>query len=194
MRVSVALAVLALAACTDLPAGSDLPSPPTPARSEPSSQPDTGDRALFVRSCESSVYGELGRGWRRREISAGPVTFVGARGYRDDAPSAISAPGDRATSQKVLVAVVGDRPVTLSVRHPDAALAYDPERWRDRNVVPFALGDPRVRFEPCGGDQRTTQFNGAFLLRGPACVPVEVRVEGAAPRFTTLSFGAGNCG
>jgi hypothetical protein len=91
--------------------------------------------------------------------------------------------------------VGGERPVTLSVRHPDAALAYDPERWGDRNVVPFAVGDPRVRFEPCGGgDQRTTQFNGAFLLRGPGCVPVEVRVEGEAPSFVTLSFGAGACG
>jgi hypothetical protein len=66
----------------------------------------------------------------------------------------------------------------VSLRHPDAALFYDPERWDDRNIARFDAGDPRVRFEPCGGDQRTTQFKGAFLVRGPARVPVEVRAEG----------------
>jgi hypothetical protein len=57
----------------------------------------------------------------------------------------------------------------------------------------FEAGDRRVRFEPCGGDQRSTQFNGAFLMRGPLCVPVEVEVEGGTPAFATLSFGAGDC-
>jgi hypothetical protein len=184
MREGAMLVTLALLACTQAPSGS---------AASPRSSPES-DVAVFVRTCESSVYGDLGSGWRAGEASAGPVWFVGARGYADDPPREFSAPGNMATSQKVLVVVDGDRPVTLSVRHPDAALAYDPERWGDRNVVPFAVGDLRARFEPCGGDQPTTQFNGAFLLRGPACVPVEVRVEGEAPLFTTLSFGAGACG
>jgi hypothetical protein len=92
------------------------------------------------------------------------------------------------------VVVDGDRSILLSVRHPDAALAYDPARWRLRNTVPFRLGYPRTRFEPCtSGGGRATQFNGAFLLRGPACVPLEVRPQGAGPVFVTLSFGAGDC-
>jgi hypothetical protein len=140
------------------------------------------------------VDGDLGRGWRRGEISAGPVTFVGARGYADDTEELFSAPAQLATSQKVLVVVDGDRPVLLSVRHPDAALAYDPARWRLRNTVPFRLGYAFTRFEPCtSGGRRATQFNGAFLLRGSACVPLEVRPEAAEPIFVVLSFGAGHC-
>jgi hypothetical protein len=147
-----------------------------------------------VRTCESSVYGDLGPGWRRGEISAGPVTFVGARGYADDREDLFSAPGELATSQKVLVVVDGDRPVLLSVRHPDARLAYNPARWRSRNTVPFRLGYPLTRFKPCAtDDRRSTQFNGSFLLRGPACVPLEVRPEGGEPIVITLSFGAGDC-
>jgi hypothetical protein len=176
-----------LVACTGDRPAAESPASPTTGSAE-SVQP-----RLFVRPCESSVYGELGAGWRRQEVVAGPVAFVGAAGYADDPPTWFAAPGDRATSQKVLIVVDGARPVVVSVRHLDAALAYDPDRWGTRNVVPFRSGDPRVRFEPCGGDQRRTQFNGAFLLRGPACVPVEVRAEGGAPLFATLSFGAGDC-
>jgi hypothetical protein len=198
MRRCAVSAVLVLVACTDATAGGDGPAPAAsvspPAGSASSSPPIAPDDTLFVRTCESSVYGDLGPGWRRREISAGPITFVGARGYADDPERWFSAPADLATSQKVLVVVTGERPVTVSVRHPDAALAYDPERWGQTNTVPFRRGYPRTRFEPCGGDdRRATQFNGGFLLRGPACVPVEVRPEGAAPMFLTLSFGAGEC-
>jgi hypothetical protein len=126
-------------------------------------------------------------------VVAGPVVFMGSGGYADDPDRLFVAPDDRATVQKLLLVIGGGRPVELTTRHPDAALFYDPARWRDRNVVPFRLGDPRVRFEPCGGDQRWTQFHGGFLVRGPACVPLEVRVQGGEPVIATLSFGAGDC-
>ena len=180
------LALALLAACTSVsPDERPRPRAPSPTLAH---EPE-----LFVRDCESSVAGDLGPHWRRGEIEAGPVVFVGASGYADDPDERFGAPGDRATVQKVLIVVEGGRPVTVSIRHPDAALAYDPERWGDRNVVPFRRGDPRITFEPCGGDQRHTQFNGAFLLRGEACVPVEVRPQGGAPVFATVSFGAGRC-
>lgn len=178
------LGLVILVACTS--PSSDEPR----VRASPTQEHEPG---LFVRECESSVSGDLGPRWRRGEIEAGPVVFVAASGYADDPEAWFGAPGDRATVQKVLIVVAGGRSVTLSVRHPDAALFYDPERWGDRNVVPFRRGDPRVRFEPCGGDQRHTQFNGAFLLRGEACVPVEVRPQGGPAIFATLSFGAGDC-
>jgi hypothetical protein len=149
-------------------------------------------RSLFARTCDSSVFGDLGSDWRRGQIEAGPVVFVGAAGYANDPRKRFAAPGRFATSQKVLVVVRGSRPVEVSVRHPDAALSYDPARWGDRNVVPFRRGVPAVRFEPCGGDQRWTQFNGAFLLRGPGCVPVEVRPQDATPISVMISFGAGD--
>jgi hypothetical protein len=197
MRGCAVVVVLAVVACTDATAGGGDPSrsasPPAAAVSP--SRSITPDDGLFVRTCESSVYGDLGSGWRRREISAGPVTFVAARGYADDPERWFSAPAELARTHKVLVVVAGERPVILSVRHPDVALAYDPERWGQTNTVPFRRGDPRTRFEPCtGDDRRATQFHGGFLLRGPACVPVEVRPEGGDPIFVTLSFGAGECG
>jgi hypothetical protein len=182
----ILILVVVLVSCTG---DGSAPEP----RASPTNNSELNEPGLFVRPCESSVSGSLGAGWRRHEVVAGPVAFVGAAGYADDPPSWFVAPGDRATSQKVLIVVDGDRPVVISVRHPDAALAYDPDRWGTRNVVPFRSGDPRVGFEPCGGDQRRTQFNGAFLLRGPTCVPVEVRAEGGQPLFATLSFGAGDC-
>jgi hypothetical protein len=180
-----ALCAVLLVACT-----SSAPAEPTV---PPSPTGDQTGRTPFVRGCDSSVYGDLGPAWRRGEITAGPVVFVGAAGYADDPEGRFGARGDLATAQKVLIVVTGDRPVVVSVRHPDAALAYDPERWRARNVVPFRLGDPSVRFAPCGGDQRRTQFNGAFLLTRDACVPVEVRPQAGAPIAATISFGASDC-
>lgn len=185
MRPILYLVAVALVSCT----GADAEE--TGASSAPPSA-TAADRAMFVRRCDSRVSGALGAGWRKGEVKAGPVVFVGARGYADDRPSLYAAPRDRATVHKVLLVVTGARAVEITVRHPDAALFYDERRWRDRNVVPFRLGDPRTRFEPCGGGL-ATQFNGGFLLRGPACVPVEVRVAGEVPVFATLSFGAGDC-
>jgi hypothetical protein len=140
------------------------------------------------------VYGDLGRRWREDEGAAGPVVFVAANSYANDPPRRFSAPGDRAKGHKVLIVVLGDASVEVSVDDPDAALAYDPRRWGGRNRMRLEAGDRRVGFEPCGGDQRSTQFNGAFLVRGPMCVPVEVEVVGGTPGFATLSFGAGDCG
>jgi hypothetical protein len=164
--------------------------PSSPSRSGPASPVPHP----FVRTCESSVYGDLGPGWRRDNLHAGPVFFVGANGYADEPVRWFEAPGKRPTLQKVLVVVAGDRPVEVRVSHRDAALAYDPDVWGLRNRMPFGLGDPVVRFEPCGGDQWSTQFNGGFLIRGPMCVPVEIRVDGDAPSYATLSFGSGDCG
>jgi hypothetical protein len=179
----VILIVLSSCVGGSAPASPDAPGTPAPSPA-----------AIFTRTCESSVAGSLGPAWRQGEVAAGPVVFVGSGGYADDRADLFAAPSDRATVQKLLLVIHGGRPVELSMRHPDAAFFYDESRWRDRNVVPFRLGDARVRFEPCGGDQRWTQFNGGFLLQGPACVPVEVRVEGSEPVFATLSFGAGDCG
>jgi hypothetical protein len=186
----VVFALLVLLACTRGTADSErrMSEPPTTASSSIGA---SAARSMYVRSCESSVYGDLGPDWRRGQIAAGPVVLVGAAGYADDPGNLFSAPGELATSQKVLVVVRGSRPVEISIRHHDAALAYDPSRWGDRNVVPFDRGDPLVRFEPCG-DQRWTQFNGAFLLRAPGCVPVDVHPQDRTAVFVTISFGAGD--
>ena len=70
----------------------------------------------------------------------------------------------------------------------NASLSYDPDRFNG----PLARGDHTVRFEPCGGDQASTQFNGAFLISRLGCVPVDVRWTGGAARIR-LPFGTGPC-
>ncbi|MGH2692852.1 MAG: hypothetical protein ACRDHM_10160 [Actinomycetota bacterium] len=157
-----------------------------------SSSPEDG---VFVRTCESSVLGDLGAGWRRDAVLVGPVAFVGARGYENDPKRLFFArdPG-MARAQKVLVVVDGDSPVVISLQTRDAALFYDPSKWGQSNRVPFRRGDEVTRFEPCTEDgQRGTQFNGGFLVRQPTCVRVGVQIEGEEPTVASLSFGAGAC-
>jgi hypothetical protein len=159
---------------------------------ESSLSPDAG---TFVRSCESSVFGDLGTGWRKDAVLAGPVAFVGAGGYADDPKELFFArdPGI-ARAQKVLAVVDGDSPVVISVRTRDAALFYDPSKWGQSNRVPFRRGDEVTRFEPCTEDgQKSTQFNGGFLVRRPTCVQVRVKMEGGKTTGASLSFGAGVC-
>jgi hypothetical protein len=182
-RLACSVLVAAVACTGPTPGG-----PSGPGSGSTAAAPD-----LFVRTCESSVSGALGVGWRRGEAAAGPVVFVAASGYANDPPRRFSVPGDRASLHKVLIVVMGDAAVEVSVDHPDAALAYDPAKWGLRNRMRLEAGDARVRFDPCP-DRRTTQFNGGFLVRGPVCVPVQVWVEGELPASSTLSFGAGACG
>jgi hypothetical protein len=60
----------------------------------PGSSSPIPDAGVFVRSCESSVSGDLGAGWRRDAVLAGPVAFVGARGSKDD-PKTVPCPESR---------------------------------------------------------------------------------------------------
>jgi hypothetical protein len=170
----------------------------TPDRStvEPSAPPASQARqdAVFVRTCDSSVSGDLGHGWRKDSVVAGPVAFVSAHGYEDDPKRWFRAAPGRARAQKVLLVVDGERPVLVSVPDRDAALFYNPARWGLSNRVAFGRGDEATRFEPCtDDDQASTQFNGGFLVRRPSCVRVTVRVDGENPIDALLSFGMGEC-
>ena len=182
---------LVLASCTAAPRVDHQAASPSDGTPPPSS----GARIL-VRSCESSVFGDLGARWREDATVVGPVAFVGAPGYADD-PKRLSVARDprMGTAHKVLAVVTGEAPVVVTVESRDAALFYDPAQWGESNRVAFRRGDEVTRFEPCTDDsQRTTQFNGGFLVRGPTCVPVRVAVEGRPDAVATLSFGAGTCG
>jgi hypothetical protein len=185
-------AVLLTANCTSSEDASPREEGPSIASPDSSPSPDAG---VFVRSCESSVSGDLGAGWRRDAVLAGPVAFVGARGYADDPKRLFLARDpEMARAQKVLAVVDGDTPVVISLRTRDAALFYDPTEWGQSNRVPFGRGDEVTKFEPCiEDDQKSTQFNGGFLVRRPTCVEVRVRIEGEQPTVASLSFGAGAC-
>jgi hypothetical protein len=153
-----------------------------------------------VRDCSTRAYGDLGRGWERRAVVAGPLAFVGMRaGYRRVPKS----PAGRASPLKVLVVVdpAGVVTVTIAERSRQfASLAYDtkPLDGSDGRTAPLSAGVTGVRFEACrrpnagaAAWNRGTQFPGYVLVGRPRCVHVEVRVAGRTSVLSrTLPFGA----
>ncbi|MFN2469103.1 MAG: hypothetical protein ABR521_13355 [Gaiellaceae bacterium] len=152
-----------------------------------------------VRDCRTSAYGDLGQGWQRRAVVAGPVAFVGLRqGYR----SVPRASPRTAARVKVLVVVEPRAVVTLSIAARSqrlASLAYARPGLPDP-PNPLSAGSTSVRFRACAhansGERwnRGTQFPGYFLLAGRGCVGVEVRARGRQGVLRrTLRFGVTRC-
>jgi hypothetical protein len=195
---------VALAACTaEAPAGRAVGStattaaPTTVAPTRPS-----GPAGAFVRTCESSVYGDLGDGWRKRSVVVGPLAFVALR-YAATQPAVdFRRRGGRYQGLKVLAVVKSGATVTLTVpaaerRH--LSLLYDPAAWKEDNRYRLADGGTAVTFRSCPPAQTPlgadgTQFNGGFLVAGPRCATLEVSTpRWRTPRRVTVSFGAGRC-
>jgi hypothetical protein len=158
---------------------------------------DAQDAQPVVRICRDSQYGDLGRGWRREALVAGPLAFVGLRdGYGFGRPAARG----RAWPLKVLV-VIEPRAVatvTIGARSAEfAALAYRSLRHHG-GTVPLSAGTHAVRFEACDRVKtrepwnRGTQFGGYFLVRGRRCVDVEVQI-GTRLLRRQLRFGVSRC-
>jgi hypothetical protein len=144
----------------------------------------------YVRTCSSSAYGDLGRGWQKRALVAGPLAFVGAK----------NGLASSRFPQKVLVVVEPNRVATLTVAtrsRARAALGYNEIRM-GAGRIPLARGTNAVRFEACGAVasravwNRGTQFPGYFLVNGPRCVHVEIRSGGKLIR-RALRFGVTRC-
>jgi hypothetical protein len=150
----------------------------------------------YVRTCSSSAYGDLGRGWRERATVAGHVAFVGMKGgynrmYLD--PVGVG----RANPLKVLVVVDSNAAPTLTIAPRSrayAALGYNSIRRKDSTGVPLADGTQSVRFQACRVVRsrepwnRGTQFPGYFLVSGARCVHVDIATQGKVLR-RKLSFG-----
>jgi hypothetical protein len=201
--VAAALAV-ALAACTaeapaDRPAGTATPAAPTTAAT---TRPPSGPLGAFVRTCEDSVYGDLGDGWRRQSVVVGPLAFVALRDAATQPAADFRRRRGRYQGLKALAVVAAGATVTLRVpaaerRH--LSLLYDPAAWREDNRYRIADGDTAVTFRSCPPAQTPpgadgTQFNGGFLVDGPRCATLEVSTPAwRAPRRVTVSFGAGRC-
>ena len=202
--LAAACLVLALAACTaEAPAGRAVGStaaptaPTTAAPTRPS-----GPAGAFVRTCESSVYGDLGDGWRRQSVVVGPLAFVALR-YAAKQPAVdFRRRGGHYQGLKALAVVKAGATVTLTVpaaerRH--LSLLYDPGAWKEDNQYRLADGDTAVTFQSCPPAQTPlgadgTQFNGGFLVAGPRCATLEVSTpRWRTPRRVTVSFGAGRC-
>jgi hypothetical protein len=110
----------------------------------PSSRP-AGAAGGFVRTCESSVYGELGDGWRRDSVVAGPLAFVALRAAAAWPAGELRRRAGGYRGQKVLVVVAAGETVTVTVpvaerRH--LSLLYDPSAWSNQNLYRVTDGDP----------------------------------------------------
>jgi hypothetical protein len=202
----LALAVLlslALAACT-FGEGENVASAPAATTTA-----GAAPQRAFVRTCEMSVYGTLDApAWGKHSIIAGPLVFYYADQYAEQ-PASLFAPvpaqNGHYAGQKLLVLVRRGAVATVAVSETErrhAALLYNPADWNNRNEYRIGDGESAVTFKACkkgetapvGGPLAMTQFNGAFVVAGVRCLPLEVLVRGQEQTIpVTLSFGAGRC-
>lgn len=174
--------------------------------------PYSGGRTLFrsgsfrvlearppVRTCQSSVYGELSDDLIARSPRMGPARMIGYDPARAAQPSWIRDYRIRSTGQyvvKILLLIDRGPAVTIAVEPGDrraVALSYIAARFNTHRVT---SGDAAVTFSPCqggegvpGADSGRTQFNGSFVLARPLCAHLVVRVEGAQAQRFRLPFG-----
>jgi hypothetical protein len=202
----VALSSLALTACS-FGDSEKKSAPSAPLATTTASGPPP---EVFVRTCETSVYGTLDDpAWRKHSIIAGPLVFYSADQYAEQPASLFATiPGkdDSYAGQKLLVLVrrgaVATVVVPESIRS-DAALLYNPAAWNDRNAYRIEDGESAVTFKACkkretapvgGPPNAMTQFNGGFVVASARCVRLEVLVRGEERTIpVTLSFGKGHC-
>jgi len=158
------------------------------------------DPEPYVRGCDTSAFGDLGRGWQKRAVSAGPVAFVGLRnGYGRD--SVLPGLAGRGRPLKVLVVVAPNARPTVRIAARSrrfAALGYNGVRNEAGGNVSLSSGTHAIRFEACRAEpsravwNRGTQFPGYFLVSGRRCVHVEIAARGEVLR-RTLRFGVSRC-
>jgi hypothetical protein len=151
--------------------------------------------AVYVRTCETSVYGAFRTGWERGAVVAGPIAFVGLGGKgRISAKGLAAADLGPTYVLKLLAVVAAHTRVTVSVDPSESehvALSYDPSRFDARRIED---AERAVTFAACGGggtrfgDGRGIQFNGGLIVDGPLCADLDVRWPGGSRRVR-LSLG-----
>ncbi len=154
-----------------------------------------------VRTCDSSVYGQLGKGWRDRATTVGPIAFIDLPAWAT-APAWSFAPNDGPlTFLKTLAIVRNGTAVTLTVParyQPVLGLAYERTGFKARAIaeapssVTLQACDPGQ--SPFGMRRRATQVNVGFLVTSMLCASIKVSVPGELSRVVPLSFGMGDCG
>jgi hypothetical protein len=174
------LVIGSLTACTG-----GMGTPPTP--TAPVTSPSAVSVEPFVRTCDSAVFGSLGKGWMEDALVAGPVFVVGGEFGHLPAGTFDLRPG-RAALLKLLLVIHGNEPVTISIPPDvrDAALVYDPDAF---NTNRLGSGDRAVTFEPCGGGPQHTQFNGAIAATRSMCLTLNVETADADTIHVRVPFG-----
>ena len=172
---------------------------PTGFTSRPKGVESAGrDTDAFVRDCESAVYGELDKGWRRESLVVGPLSFAYGKSYKRRTPDEFRGRNARYFPSKVLVVVENGAVASVTIpasAHRHASLLYDEGSFGTGGRVRVDAGDHRVTFKACRKGEspfavRETQFNGAFIVAGPRCVPLRISIDGARTRRVAFSFGA----
>lgn len=161
--------------------------------------------STFVRSCGTSVYGDLGPAhrWQRQSVVVGPFAFAWIRGARTAArANLVHAYRTGQGAYKSLAVLLPGRVATVSVppnerRH--VALLYDPAAFDRTQTV--AHGEHAVSFRACGRPAgarsqdwgAATQFNGGIIVDSPRCVRLAIRVKGGPRRTIAVPFGPVSC-
>jgi len=187
-----------LGACTTgSPVSANRSPEPTAVPVETSSpSPPVGS---FLRSCDSSVYGDLGPRWRKDALVAGPIAFVGVSSRSRGTGADLAPVGGRYLAVKTLAVVERGAEVTVAVppaHRSHVALLYDPSSFHDDGLYSLADGEPSVTFHACGhgeGSPGPTQFNGGLIVDGPRCVSLDVTAAGGTPRTAFVSLGGRSC-
>ena len=164
-------------------------------------QPRTA--SILRRTCETSVYGDLGplAAYPEDQVArAGPVRFLNS--WRSDQPGLFQATPSRPAPLKLLVLVDAGYIATVKVPRSERkrlGLLYDPEQPAGRDIV-MADGDAAVTFEACQGatgpfgdlQRAETQFNGSMMVAQRSCFDVTVVANGKRYR-ATLALGVTHC-
>jgi hypothetical protein len=152
----------------------------------------------YIRDCDVRWGGRLHPDARRRAIGVGPVSILGAQYvWRDDAD--YFRPRDRHGAEaeyapaRLLVRLKGSRPATIAVpktHRESVSMIFDARTWRASR--PISDGREAVKFMPCDGSTNVI-YDGAFIVAGRQCVPLEFSIARREPVTRTVSFGAGKC-
>ena len=138
---------------------------------------------------------------RRVSAFAGPVMFLGAKQYADEAFRPHRDGKD--WRLKTPVYVKAGSPVTIAVDSPEdreLLLSIGLDRRGPQGNYEYAA--EAIRLEPCNPDAkvagrrvgRKTPFLGGFRFEGNTCVDVTVGVEDETePHHTSFGFGRRNC-
>jgi len=157
---------------------------------------DTTPERAIVRTCETAAHG-TNPAFEHLDSTrpAAAIAFVNPPIPEHIDPSYYEPLGNgRYRPIKVLVGVAAGSTVTVTVpesarRH--VALLYDSPRVESTDGrYSLSDGEVEVTFEGC--DDPDTGFPGSFLVAGPRCVELELRLGDDVERIM-LAFGVSTC-